>query len=280
MATAKRFFEADPAYACISCVADTSNKTNNQDNAEAENIKNDLVTEITNDATGRISNTFNNTSQETSSSSNQFAGQYRQADRILKSSSAFDMANILRDVIQHGTGRAALRIGRSDLGGKTGTTNDAKDAWFAGFNGNLVAVAWVGFDAPSTLGRREYGGVAALPIWINFMTGALKNEPHAWVKLDKNADDTVSELFDQTGNLAEARRQQRETPPLARPLYRPAPVQTLDSLIQMHRNDFNDNVAERPLTTERTAPPALNTPNQTPIQAPSQTPQQNSQWFK
>ena len=53
------------------------------------------------------------------------------------------MANILRDVIEHGTGRAALKIGRSDLGGKTGTTNDAKDAWFAGFNGKLVTVAWV-----------------------------------------------------------------------------------------------------------------------------------------
>ena len=66
-------------------------------------------------------------------------------------------------MIQHGTGRAALRIGRDDLGGKTGTTNDAKDAWFAGFNGKLVTVAWVGFDQPTTLGRREYGGVAALP---------------------------------------------------------------------------------------------------------------------
>jgi penicillin-binding protein 1A len=61
---------------------------------------------------------------------------YRQAQRILKSSSAYDMANILRDVIQHGTGRAALKIGRDDLGGKTGTTNDAKDAWFAGLMAN------------------------------------------------------------------------------------------------------------------------------------------------
>ncbi len=75
---------------------------------------------------------------------------YRQAQRILKSSSAYDMANILKDVIRHGTGRAALRIGRDDLGGKTGTTNDAKDAWFAGFNGKLVTVAWVGFDQPTT----------------------------------------------------------------------------------------------------------------------------------
>jgi len=115
--------------------------------------------------------------------------QYKQAQRILKSSSAYDMSNILRDVIQHGTGRAALRIGRNDLGGKTGTTNDAKDAWFAGFNGKLVSVAWVGFDRPTTLGRREYGGVAALPIWTNFMAKALQGTPESWVSLDQKAKD-------------------------------------------------------------------------------------------
>ncbi|WP_374297083.1 PBP1A family penicillin-binding protein [Acinetobacter sp.] len=267
-------FKADPAYACITCVSDSSS-TKPQVEVDENNLVAEEVTEIINDSFGQITN--NQTTAPTTTQSNQFAGQYRQADRILKSSSAFDMANILRDVIQHGTGRAALRIGRSDLGGKTGTTNDAKDAWFAGFNGNLVAVAWVGFDAPSTLGRREYGGVAALPIWINFMAGALKNEPHAWVKLDKNADDTVSELFDQTGNLAEARRQQRETPPLARPLYRPAPQTTLDSLIARFQQDFQDDVTDQPLTTESDAPPALNLPN-TPIQAPSTqaTPPSNS----
>ena len=73
----------------------------------------------------------------------------------------------------------------SDLGGKTGTTNDAKDAWFAGFNGKLVTVTWVGFDQPTTLGRREYGGIAALPIWINFMGQALQGTPAAWVRLEK-----------------------------------------------------------------------------------------------
>ncbi len=66
------------------------------------------------------------------------------------------MANILRDVIEHGTGRAALKIGRSDLGGKTGTTNDAKDAWFAGFNGKLVAITWVGFDHNDTWSSRVW----------------------------------------------------------------------------------------------------------------------------
>jgi membrane carboxypeptidase/penicillin-binding protein len=102
------------------------------------------------------------------------------------------MANILRDVIQHGTGRAALKIGRDDLGGKTGTTNDAKDAWFAGFNSKLVSIAWVGFDRPTTLGRREYGGIAALPIWINFMDKSLQGTASSWVQLDKNAKAPIS----------------------------------------------------------------------------------------
>ena len=147
---------------------------------------------------------------------------YRQAQRILKSSSAYDMANILRDVIQQGTGRAALKIGRDDIGGKTGTTNDAKDAWFAGFNGKLVTVTWVGFDQPTTLGRREYGGVAALPIWTNFMGNALQGTPAAWVHFDKNAKAPTNRT--QTVTIGEPVREDRSSPPLARPLYRPAPV--------------------------------------------------------
>ena len=131
------------------------------------------------------------------------------------------MANILRDVIQHGTGRAALRIGRGDIGGKTGTTNDAKDAWFAGFNGKLVTVTWVGFDQPTTLGRREYGGVAALPIWTDFMGKALKGQPEAWVRLDRNAKAPVNR-----NKVVQADEAQNDpsSPPLATALYRPAPV--------------------------------------------------------
>jgi penicillin-binding protein 1A len=92
-----------------------------------------------------------------------------------------DMANILRDVILHGTARSALRLGRSDIAGKTGTTNDAKDAWFAGFSPKLVAVSWVGFDQPASLGRLEYGGYAALPLWNSFMNYALADIPEQWI---------------------------------------------------------------------------------------------------
>jgi penicillin-binding protein 1A len=102
---------------------------------------------------------------------------YPVAQRIMSGRTAYQMQSILRDVVIRGTGRAALSIGRSDLSGKTGTTNEAKDAWFAGFGGKLVAVAWLGFDQPQTLGKVEYGGYAAVPIWNAFMGAALRGTP-------------------------------------------------------------------------------------------------------
>lgn len=102
---------------------------------------------------------------------------YPVAPRIMSARTAFQIQSILRDVIIRGTGRAAVSIGRSDLSGKTGTTNDAKDAWFAGFGGKLVAVAWLGFDQPQTLGKVEFGGYAAVPIWNAFMGPALRGTP-------------------------------------------------------------------------------------------------------
>ena len=102
------------------------------------------------------------------------------AKRIMSEKAATQMANILRDVILHGTARSALKLGRGDIAGKTGTTNDAKDAWFAGFQPKLVAVSWVGFDKPASLGRREYGGYAALPLWNSFMDYALSDVEEAW----------------------------------------------------------------------------------------------------
>ena len=99
------------------------------------------------------------------------------AEKIMEPHTAFMIYNIMQDVITRGTGRRALALKRTDLAGKTGTTNDQKDAWFSGFNSDIVATAWVGFDQPSTLGRREFGGTAALPIWIDFMQVALNASP-------------------------------------------------------------------------------------------------------
>ena len=87
------------------------------------------------------------------------------------------MHTILQDVVKKGTARRAQKLQRNDLAGKTGTTNDQKDAWFSGYVDSMVATTWVGFDQPKTLGRNEFGSTAALPIWIDFMEIALKNVP-------------------------------------------------------------------------------------------------------
>ena len=100
------------------------------------------------------------------------------AEAIISPQLNFIVNSLLRDVVKHGTGRRALSLGRTDLAGKTGTTNDQKDAWFNGFNPSLVAVSWVGFDNTKPLGNRETGGKAALPIWIDFMAEALKGTPN------------------------------------------------------------------------------------------------------
>ena len=89
----------------------------------------------------------------------------------------FILDDMLQDVITRGTGRRALTLKRKDLAGKTGTTNGPMDAWFSGYNRDVVTTTWVGFDAYTPLGRREFGGTAALPIWIDFMREALADSP-------------------------------------------------------------------------------------------------------
>ncbi|MFA9273346.1 MAG: penicillin-binding protein 1A [Candidatus Aquirickettsiella gammari] len=98
--------------------------------------------------------------------------------RVLDSRNAFVMDSMLREVVRSGTGAAASqKLGRRDLAGKTGTTSDAVDGWFAGYAGNIVAVSWMGFDDPKSLGGREFGATVALPIWIDAMRHALKGKP-------------------------------------------------------------------------------------------------------
>ena len=99
------------------------------------------------------------------------------AEQVIDSRNAFIMSSLMRDVVRMGTATRAMRLKRNDLAGKTGTTNEFVDAWFGGFQPTLVAIAWMGFDQPKTLGRNETGGSAALPIWIDYMATALKNVP-------------------------------------------------------------------------------------------------------
>lgn len=98
--------------------------------------------------------------------------------RVIDPRTAYVMNDLLRGVATYGTGaRAHRELKRNDIGGKTGTTNDSQDAWFAGFNPKLVAIAWMGFDQPKSMGQGETGGGAALPIWIDYMRFALADQP-------------------------------------------------------------------------------------------------------
>ncbi|RLA49191.1 MAG: peptidase [Gammaproteobacteria bacterium] len=101
------------------------------------------------------------------------------APRVMDERVNYIINSILRDVITRGTGRRALVLERSDIGGKTGTTNGPMDAWFSGFNRDVVTSTWVGFDNYTPLGRKEFGGTAALPIWINYMREALRDSPES-----------------------------------------------------------------------------------------------------
>ena len=174
-----------------------------------------------------------------------------QAPRILKPRVAFEMADILRDVVQRGTAFKARSLGRDDIGGKTGTTNEAKDAWFAGFHPTNATVVWMGFDQPSTLGRREYGGVAALPVWMDFMKAQLKDTPSQWVSInnrakskkqkqsilelmDEGADDTEEQEVDagKSNKPVKTSTQQRKPP---------SPLETPEDKVAAKSSNANNN---------------------------------------
>ena len=97
------------------------------------------------------------------------------APRVISEQTAFLISSAMHDVIEHGTAQRAREVGRNDIAGKTGTTQNQVDAWFTGYNRNLVAISWMGFDLPQSL--HEYGAQAALPIWSSFMKHALKGIP-------------------------------------------------------------------------------------------------------
>lgn len=103
--------------------------------------------------------------------------EHRIAKRVLDNENAYQMVSMMQDVIKRGTATKARDLGRNDLSGKTGTTNEQHDAWFSGFNSDVVATVWVGFDQDRPLGKREVGGTAALPIWMDYMRTALEGKP-------------------------------------------------------------------------------------------------------
>ena len=154
-------FHANPAIACNDCetVEDPDGSAGATDSA----VSADSATDSAED--------------ETAAEASTPAPVY--AKRVVDASNVYLMTSMMQDVVKHGTGRRALVLGRKDLSGKTGTTNDQRDAWFCGFDTQVVTTVWVGYDQVQPLGNGETGSRAALPMWIDYMRVALKGVPES-----------------------------------------------------------------------------------------------------
>jgi penicillin-binding protein 1A len=108
------------------------------------------------------------------------------AERVIDVRNAYTMVSMMQDVVRHGTAIRAMQLGRIDLAGKTGTTSDSLDAWFCGFHPTLVGISWIGFDNPRSLGDKETGGGAALPMWMGYMEKMLAGVPEAVYSMPEN----------------------------------------------------------------------------------------------
>ncbi|MFA6015175.1 MAG: penicillin-binding protein 1A [Gallionellaceae bacterium] len=120
------------------------------------------------------------------------------AEQVIDVRNAFTMVSMMQDVVRFGTATRAMSLGRQDLAGKTGTTSDSMDAWFCGFQPTLVGISWIGFDNPRSLGDKETGGGAALPMWISYMGQALKGVPEAVYSMPENM---VAEHINDSGQF-------------------------------------------------------------------------------
>ena len=137
--------------------------------------------------------------QETSQVENMVA-RPTPAPRVITEQNAFLIRSMMMDVVRRGTGKKAMELGRNDLAGKTGTTNEQRDAWFSGYNNEMVTSVWVGFDSHEPLGRLEVGGKAAMPIWIDYMRVALQGVPDQVPELPEGI--TQARINPETGLLA------------------------------------------------------------------------------
>ncbi|MES2578922.1 MAG: penicillin-binding protein 1A [Pseudomonadota bacterium] len=166
------------------------------------------------------------------------------APRVIDSRNAFLMTSMMRDVVQRGTATSAKQLGRQDLAGKTGTTNDQVDAWFAGYNPKQVAVVWIGYDKPRSLGRVETGGKAALPIWIRYMATALKGVPEKSLQVPNGV--MVVRVDAETGVLVDQDEEgideyfYHENPP-------PSVETLLPPMLEPGESDFPDSLIVNPM---------------------------------
>lgn len=182
-------WQANPQQAnCEACISAEEHEALIQDAAESKPNGDDQQSALTNlinsssdtsanASTERLADATSYLSSEADDVSTQTALPGVAAPRVIDPRIAYLIDDFLKDVIRRGTGVKAQALSRTDIAGKTGTTNGPVDAWFSGYNADLVTTVWLGFDQNQFLGRREYGGSAALPIWINYMRDALDGQP-------------------------------------------------------------------------------------------------------
>ena len=163
--------------------------------------------------------------------SNKFTQAGNGAPRVIDARNAFIMNSMLQSVIENGTAMRALNLGRSDLAGKTGTTNEHIDAWFAGYSPRQVAVAWIGFDKPRPMGSGETGAGAALPMWIKYMAGALRGVPEEAMWMPDGVD-AVSVQADNADRVEYFYHENLPNAPTPSPAETSAPVAEPNALNQ------------------------------------------------
>ncbi len=162
---------------------------------------------------------------------NKFTQAGNGAARVIDARNAFIMNSMLQSVIENGTAMRALNLGRSDLAGKTGTTNEHIDAWFAGYSPRQVAVAWIGFDKPRPMGSGETGAGAALPMWIKYMAGALRGVPEEAMWMPDGVD-AVSVHADNADRVEYFYHENLPNAPTTSPAASSAPVAEPNALNQ------------------------------------------------
>ena len=175
---------ADPRVACQECATPIESPRVSSGDAPTQSVSADTSSDairLTGDhLSGSVFSATPNTAGITRKSDlgiNTMTVPHRLAPRVISAANAYIMTDLMRDVIRRGTGRRAMSLKRDDIAGKTGTTNDHRDTWFTGFNADIVAGAWVGFDQERSLGAGEEGGHTALPMWVYFMGEALSHRP-------------------------------------------------------------------------------------------------------
>ncbi|XXQ68797.1 penicillin-binding protein 1A [Neisseriaceae bacterium B1] len=173
------------------------------------------------------------------------------APQVIDPRNAYVMTSIMRDVVQHGTAARANVLGRSDLAGKTGTTNDFKDAWFVGYSPKIVTAVYVGYDTPASMGRRGFGGTLALPIWIDYMRFALNNVAPSQFQVP-------SGVTQQNGEVEIVGQQDTITKAIDNSTDKPEAVQQAPAGQQIYTDEPQNNVPAAPAQETPLEP----TPNQ------------------